>query len=256
MYSLRKTGSSLETMANTTSLASRWLRDRYSSNTPLRLRTSASVCSASLSLGARTGAGWTAASRNLPSQSSSTILARYLPSTKTRTRSSETRSTCLISATTPYVNRSSRPGSSVSIRFWATRKTLELLFIAHSMAAMLFSLPTSKWTRLFGKTTSPRRAMAGRWCVCRSTLMVTFSDIVNLPQPRPSLAGAAFHPQRGARRARPRLCIIAARGGGCNGSHCFCQQSGGSGSFPAAVSRGARGCCSPVFPARAAAPAG
>src|SRR5699024_5009872 len=60
------------------------------------------------------------------------------------------------------------------------------------MAAMLLSRPTSKWTRLFGKTTSPRRAMAGRWCVCRSTLIVTFSDIVNLPQPGPVLAGAAF----------------------------------------------------------------
>ena len=61
----------------------------------------ASIWSASSSLGPRTGAGWTAASRNLPLSSRSVMRARYLPSTSTRTRSSETRSTCLISATTP-----------------------------------------------------------------------------------------------------------------------------------------------------------
>ena len=48
-----------------------------------------------------TGAGRTEASRKLPSASSSTRRARNLPSTRIRTRSSETRMTCLISATTP-----------------------------------------------------------------------------------------------------------------------------------------------------------
>ena len=82
----------------------------------------------------------------------------------------------------------------MSIFFWATRNTLELLPIAHSMAAMLFFAAHLKWTRLFGKTTSPRRAMAGRWCVCRLHLdRYFFRHCVNLPKPRPSLAaGTAF----------------------------------------------------------------
>ena len=41
--------------------------------------------------------------------------------------------------------------------------------------------PTSKWTRLLGNTTSPRRAMVGRCSFLRSTLMVTFSLIVQTP---------------------------------------------------------------------------
>ena len=41
--------------------------------------------------------------------------------------------------------------------------------------------PTSKWTRLFGNTTSPRRAMAGRCSSRRSALIVTFSDMMQTP---------------------------------------------------------------------------
>jgi hypothetical protein len=34
---------------------------------------------------------------------------------------------------------------------------------------------------LFGKTTSPRRAMAGRCTTLRAILIFTFSDILTLP---------------------------------------------------------------------------
>ena len=101
MYSLRKAGSSLETMANTTSLPRRGFMPRYSSNPALRARSSASVSTASSALPARTGAGRTSESRKSPLASSTLSFARYLPSTRTFTRSPETRSTCLTSATTP-----------------------------------------------------------------------------------------------------------------------------------------------------------
>ena len=101
MYSLRNSGSVLDTMVNTTSLARRGFIPRYSSKLLFRARSRASVSTASSVLPTRTGAGRTEASRKSPVVSRSVSLARYLPSTRTLTRSSETRSTCLTSATTP-----------------------------------------------------------------------------------------------------------------------------------------------------------
>ena len=66
-----------------------------------RLRSNASRRMESSALTPRTGAGRTDASRKLPLPSRPSIFARVLPSTRTLTNSSETRSTCLTSATTP-----------------------------------------------------------------------------------------------------------------------------------------------------------
>ena len=177
MYSHRKAGSLFEVTANTTSLLMRGFMESTASKLVFTLRSRASASVSSSALMGRTGAGRTDASRKLPSVSSSVRLARNLPSTRMRTRSSETRMTCLISATTPYWYISSALGSSAFISFCAMRNTSDLFRTAHSTAAMLLSRPTSKCSRLLGNTTSPRRAMAGRWRILRSTLTVTFSDI-------------------------------------------------------------------------------
>lgn len=53
--------------------------------------------------------------------------------------------------------------------------------MAASMAAMDLARPTSKWTILLGKTTSPRRAIAGSTLTLRVILTFTFSDIAYSP---------------------------------------------------------------------------
>ena len=101
MYSDRKAASVLVVMANTTSLPMWGFRASRSSKLFLTLRTRTSASGSSSGFAILTGAGRTVASRKLPSSSISESLARYLPSTRMRTRSSDTRITCLTSATTP-----------------------------------------------------------------------------------------------------------------------------------------------------------
>ena len=52
-----------------------------------------------------------------------------------------------------------------------------------------------------------------------------FRHCVNLPKPRPVWRRARPLFCQAAGRRALFLCIIAGRGGGCNGSHCFCQQA-------------------------------
>ncbi len=179
MYSLKNTGSSLVTMLNTTSLPRRGDKDRYSSNAAFRVRTRASISTLKLPFAPRTGAGRSEARRNAPSVSSVVSFARYLPSTNTFTRSSDTRSACLMLATTPYWYKSFCLGSSVTVSCCVTKNTWLLWFIAHSTAAMLFLRPTSKCTTLLGNTTSPRSATTGRRSSSGTTVVIfIFSDIL------------------------------------------------------------------------------
>ena len=166
-------------MVYTTSLERRGFSERYSSKASFTLRTSASTRAESTDFVPRSAAALVDASRKRPLESSVSSLARYLPSTSTLTSSSETRSTCFTSATTPYAYRSLKPGSSTSISCWAVKKTALLLLMAHSMAAMDFLRPTSKWMIFPGNTTRPRSAMAGRRRISAflSKMIFTRSDI-------------------------------------------------------------------------------
>ena len=137
----------------------RMLALQNSSNTPCKVRDSA-IISLFMILACTLG-NVIFASEYFSSTLTSTILARRMPSTKTRNDSPGKLSTCLIFATVPTSYKSLLSGTSTSSSCCATSKMSCSFSIATSSAATLRGCATSKCNTTDGNTVIPFSGKSG-----------------------------------------------------------------------------------------------